>query len=87
MKENRFPSGWNEARVRKLLEHYEGQTEDQAVAEDEAAFELRDQAVMVVPKRLVPEITRLIERRSAARQAGSDRSSRALQTAHSTRRH
>lgn len=38
MKQNRFPAGWNEARVRKVLEHYEGQTEDEAVAEDEAAF-------------------------------------------------
>jgi hypothetical protein len=63
MKRNRFPAGWNEGRVRKVLGHYEGQSEDEAVAEDEAAFQLRGQAVMVVPKRLVPEITRLIERR------------------------
>ena len=63
MKRNRFPAGWDETRVRKVLEHYERQTEDEALAEDEAAFERRDQAVMVVPKRLVPEITRLIERR------------------------
>ncbi len=84
MKQIVFPSGWNEARVRKVLEHYEGQTEDEAVAEDEAAFQLRNQTVIVVPKRLVPEVTRLIERR---RDAGSDRSSRAPQTAHRTRRH
>ena len=63
MKRNRFPAGWNEDRVQRLLAHYEGQTEDEAVAEDEAAFRLRDQTVMVVPKRLVPEITRLIEKR------------------------
>ena len=67
MKRNRFPAGWNEARVRRLLAHYEGQTEDEAVAEDEAAFRLRDQTVMVVPKRLVPEITRLIEKRRPGR--------------------
>jgi hypothetical protein len=64
MKRNRFPAGWDQARVSKVLEHYERQTEDEALAEDEAAFERRDQTVMVVPKRLVPEITRLIERRS-----------------------
>jgi hypothetical protein len=63
MKRNRFPAGWDEARVRRVLEHYEGQTEVEAVAEDEAAFRLRSQTVMVVPKRLVPEITRLIEKR------------------------
>ena len=61
-KRNRFPKGWNEARVRAVLEHYENQTEDEAVAEDEAAFRRRDQAVMVVPKELVPTITKLITR-------------------------
>jgi len=44
------------------LSHYEAQTEDEAVAEDEAAFRRRDQTVMVVPKRLVPTITKLIAR-------------------------
>ena len=58
----RFPKGWNEVRVRAVLEHYENQTEDEAVAEDEATFRRRDQAVMVVPKELVPTITKLITR-------------------------
>jgi len=87
MKRKRFPSGWNEVRVRRLLEHYERQTEDKAVAEDEAAFRLRDQTVMVVPRRLVPAITRLIERRGPARQAGSRRPDKALHpTAQKARR-
>lgn len=59
---NRFPTGWDEARVRTLLEHYESQTEEECVAEDEAAFRRRDQTVMVVPKDLVPTITKLITR-------------------------
>ena len=63
MKQTKYPSGWDERRVRKVLKHYDAQTEDEAIAEDEAAFELKDQTVMVVPKKLVPEITRLIERR------------------------
>ena len=62
MKRKSFPAGWNEAKVRRVLEHYEQQTEVEAVAEDEASFRRRDQTVMVVPKRLVPAITRLIER-------------------------
>jgi hypothetical protein len=33
---NRFPPGWNERRV---VDHYESQTEEEAVAEDEAAIE------------------------------------------------
>ncbi len=87
MKRNRFPPGWDEARVRRVLEHYEGQTEDEAVAEDEAAFRMRGQTVMVVPKRLVPEITRLIEGRRSTRQTSSDRPHKALRpTAHRARR-
>lgn len=61
-KKSNFPAGWDEARVQAVLQHYEGQSEDEAVAEDEAAFRARGQTVMIVPKRLVPEITRLISR-------------------------
>lgn len=60
MKPNKYPAGWNERKVRKILKHYDSQTEVQAIAEDEASFELKDQTVMVVPKSLVPEITKLI---------------------------
>ena len=34
MKPNRYPTGWNEERVRKLLQPYETQSEDEAVADD-----------------------------------------------------
>jgi hypothetical protein len=61
-KKNRFPAGWDENRVRAVLEHYETQTEEEALAEDEAAFMARGHTVMVVPQRLVPAITRLITR-------------------------
>jgi hypothetical protein len=71
MKRSQFPTSWNEARVRRVLEHYERQTEDEVVAEDEAAFESRGQTVMVVPKQLVPDITRLIERRRSVGQTGA----------------
>ena len=87
MKRSQFPAGWDETRVRRVLEHYERQTEDEAVAEDDAAFESRGQTVMVVPKRLVPDITRLIERRRSADQAGPGRRSQASQpTEHRARR-
>ena len=88
MKRNRFPSGWNESRVRRVLEHYERQTEDEAVAEDEASFRSRDQTVMVVPKRLVPTTPELSNGRAlASRQTASHRSNKALQpSAHKPRR-
>ena len=43
MKQTKYPAGWTERKVRKVLEHYDAQTEDDAIAEDEAAFKLRDQ--------------------------------------------
>ncbi|MCI0740262.1 MAG: hypothetical protein L0Y72_14540 [Gemmataceae bacterium] len=56
----KFPPGWDEARVRKVLAHYENQTEEEAVAEDEAAYEAPKQTVMIVPTKLVPAIRQLI---------------------------
>jgi hypothetical protein len=37
--ENRFPPGWDEERVQEVLKYYERQTDEEAAAEDEAAFE------------------------------------------------
>jgi hypothetical protein len=62
VKQNRFPSGWDEDRVRRILTHYEEQSEAEAVAEDEAAFEDRTQTVMEIPTELVPAVRELIAR-------------------------
>ena len=64
--QQKFPPGWNEARVRKVIAHYENQTEDEAVAEDEAAYKARKQTVMIVPTELVPVIRKLIAQRPGA---------------------
>jgi len=60
MKAKRFPKGWDEERVRQVLAHYESQSEEEAVAEDEAAYETPSQTVMIVPNKLVPTIGKLI---------------------------
>jgi len=65
MRQNRFPPGWDEERVRKVLMHYEEQTEDEAVAEDEAAFEDVTHTVMEVPTALVPAIRELLAKHQA----------------------
>ncbi len=65
MKQHRFPPGWDEERVRKVLTHYEEQTEDETAAEDEAAFEDSTQTVMGVTNELVPAIRELIARHQA----------------------
>ena len=55
-----FPPGWDEERVQRLLQHYNSLTEEETVAEDEAAFEDSTQTVMEVPKALVPAVRALI---------------------------
>ncbi len=62
MKQNNFPPGWDEERVRRALAHYEEQTEAEAVAEDEAAFQDQTQTVMEIPTELVPAVRELIAR-------------------------
>jgi hypothetical protein len=61
-KQSRFPPGWDEKRVRDVLKHYESQSEEEAVAEDEAEFDASVVTVMNVPRELVPEVRELIAR-------------------------
>lgn len=65
MKQNRFPPGWDEKRVRNVLAHYETQTNDEAIAEDEAAFENPSQTFIEVPHELVPKVRELIATRAS----------------------
>ena len=57
-----FPPGWDEERVRRVINYYESQTEDEAVAEDEAAFEDPSQTVMLIPNELVPAVRELLSK-------------------------
>ncbi len=63
MREPAFPPGWDEERVRRVIAHYETQTEDEAVAEDEAALEREGETLMEVPTELVPAVRALIAQR------------------------
>ena len=62
MKKKNFPSGWDETRVKRVLKRYQSQDEDEAVAEDEAAFEDRIQTVMEIPHELVPAVRDLLSK-------------------------
>ena len=65
MTQPRFPPGWDEERVREVLAHYEVQSEDEAVAEDEFAFEKGSRTVIEEPNELVAAIRELIARHQA----------------------
>lgn len=67
MSEPRFPAGWDAARVQRLIDHYEGLSEDEMTAEDEAAAEERPgQAVVTVPDELLPAIRQLLASHKSA---------------------
>ena len=60
MNEQRFPTGWDEQRVKRLLAELEARTDEEWIAADEAAAtDGGDQAVITVPSSLLPEIRRL----------------------------
>jgi hypothetical protein len=60
------PPRWSEDHVRKVSEHYENQTDGEAVAEDEAATESTEDVMMGVPVELVPAVRELIARHRKA---------------------
>ena len=64
MRRSRFPKGWDENRVKKVLAHYESQTEEEAIAEDEAAWEDSSQTFMEIPNDLVPTVRQLLAKRA-----------------------
>ncbi len=60
MKESKFPTDWDENRVQRVIAHYEEQTEDEAVLEDEMVLEDGTQTIMEIPRELVPAVRELL---------------------------
>jgi hypothetical protein len=64
----RFPKGWDEQRVMRLLAVLDARTDEEWIAADEAAAGGEDdQAVITVPAALLPEIRRLLASHKSAR--------------------
>ena len=63
MKKQKYPPGWNEKRVRRVIAHYENQTEEEQAAEIEAAIKAGNTTMVAVPTALVPKVLTLIQRR------------------------
>ena len=64
MTQNKFPPGWDEKRVQSVIDYYENQTEDEAVAEDEEAFQQEFITKVEVPTQLVSAVHELIAKRA-----------------------
>lgn len=61
MSDNKFPAGWDDRRVKNLLGHYESQSEEDAIAEDTAAYESTTHTMMSVPIAMAPQVRAMIE--------------------------
>jgi hypothetical protein len=72
MGQTKFPKGWDEHRVKRVLDHYDTLTEDEAVAEDEAAWENSSQTFMDIPNDLVPTIRELLAKRAEGKNGLSE---------------
>lgn len=62
MSQDKFPPGWDEQKVQRVLNHYERQTDEDALMEDEEGMK-PSETVMNVPHDLVAEVRELIARR------------------------
>jgi hypothetical protein len=64
MSETKFPADWDEQKVRRVLAHYEAQTEEVALVEDESGVQPSD-TVMNIPHELVLRVRELIAKRQS----------------------
>jgi hypothetical protein len=61
MSQQQFPKGWDAERVKNLIAELDARSDEEWIAADEAAAaDGGDQAVITVPATLLPEIRRLI---------------------------
>ena len=56
----RFPAGWDEKKVQRVIAHYDNQTDEERAAEIESAAQAADATLMSIPTRLVPAVLKLI---------------------------
>ena len=67
MSNQKFPEGWDEQRVKRLLAELDSRSDEEWIAADEAAAADGDrQVVITVPTTLLPEIRRLLASHKSA---------------------
>ena len=55
-----LPPGWTEARIQAIIAHYESQSDEEAIAEDESAYQRNDYTMMAIPLEFVPLVQELL---------------------------
>jgi hypothetical protein len=61
---NRYPKGWDRKRVQALAAYYDNQSDQDAIAEFNAAFDDERSAMIQVPLELVPKVQKLLAKRA-----------------------
>jgi hypothetical protein len=57
-----FPPGWNEQKVRAVIRHYDGLSDEELAREIETAPEMTGETLISVPTALLPAVRELIDR-------------------------
>ena len=73
MVKQKFPPGWDAEKVKALAEYYDNQSDDEAIAEAEAALEAEGQTLVMVPTELMPTINELIAKHRQENEESSAR--------------
>ena len=60
MSDQKLPPGWDFARIREVIDHYDAQDEEERAAEIESAWEAKGMTLMSVPTDLVPKIRAIL---------------------------
>jgi hypothetical protein len=61
MSEQKFPLGWDAERTKRIADHYDGMSDNELTAEDEAATrEQTGRTTITVPDELLPAIRQLL---------------------------
>ena len=63
----KMPPGWTAAQMRKLVDYYDHQSEEESAAEVERALGEDAEAIVIVPKKLVPAVKRFVRQLTKAR--------------------
>ncbi len=69
MKQTKFPAGWDQERVREIIEYYESQTDDEALVEQKHSLEKQKETLVDVPVELLPFVRELIAKFRKSRES------------------
>jgi hypothetical protein len=59
-----LPKGWTQKRAREIAAYYDYQSDEEAIAQAQAAYAANDSVMMPIPLQLLPKVEKLIARAS-----------------------